>query len=92
MKEYQRDTGHPELNYQDLYNYERTYEDLVDWISRYMEKSEFWQYTHKAHNLGMPEDAYFEGIIQLADSSILNDEDAKERIHQLYVKYVAMGE
>lgn len=92
LKNVQRETGKPELDYQDLLDYERTYEDLLDWISRYMELSEFWQYTNKAHAIGMPEDSYFEGIIQLADSSIKNDEDAKERIHRLYIKYVVMGD
>ena len=92
LQDVRKETGKPDLDFLDLFNYERTYEDLVDWVKRYMEESEFWQYTNKAHNLGLPEDTYFEGIIQLADSSIVNDEDAKERIHQLYVKYVAIGE
>ena len=82
----------PDFNYEDLFNYEMTYEALVDWISRYMKESEFWQYTHKAHDTGLPEDQYFEGILQLAESSIKNDEDVKENIHKLYEKYVIMSD
>ena len=91
LKAVREETGKPDFDYKDLFSYEMAYESLVDWIKRYMEESEFWQYTHKAHDTGLPEDQYFEGIIQLADASIKNDEDAKENIHRLYEKYVVMS-
>lgn len=90
LKQYREETGKPDFSYEDLYDYKRTYDDLLEWIKRYMEESEFWQITHKAHDLGWGEDMYFKAIIQQADASITNDEDARERIQRLYYKYVVM--
>lgn len=81
-------TGKPDFSYQDLLDFQTIEEDLYDWICQYMYPSEFDNLTNWATETGMQQDDYVTMIINHARKTILNDEDAIDKIKRLYNKYV----
>ena len=77
-----------DLTYQDLLDFQTTEEDLYDWITQYMYPSEFDNITGWCARVGISQEKYVEIILDHARKTILNDEDAIEKIKRLYNKYV----
>lgn len=88
LKNARHTTNKPELDYQDLLDLQTIEEDLYDWICQYMYPSEFDNLTNWASETGMDQDNYVTMIINHARKTILNDEDAIDKIKRLYNKYV----
>lgn len=66
--------------------YQAFNEDLIQWIIRYIEPSEFWQIIQEAKENHLSEDS-FEKLI---DDYIMigNDDDIREKLEQIYERYV----
>ena len=66
--------------------YQAFNEDLIQWITRYIEPSEFWQIIQEAKENHLSEDS-FEKLI---DNYIMigNDDDIREKLEQIYERYV----
>lgn len=66
--------------------YQAFNEDLIQWITRYIEPSEFWQIIQEAKEMRLSED----GFEKLIDDyiEIGNDDDIREKLEQIYNRYV----
>lgn len=66
--------------------YQAFNEDLIQWITRYIEPSEFWQIIQEAKEMRLTED----GFEKLIDDyiEIGNDDDIREKLEQIYNRYV----
>ena len=66
--------------------YQAFNEELIQWITRYIEPSEFWQIIQEAKEMRLSED----GFEKLIDDyiEIGNDDDIREKLEQIYHRYV----
>lgn len=66
--------------------YQAFNEDLINWILRYIEPSEFWQIIQEAKEKQMSYES-FERLIE-DYIAIGNDDDIREKLEQIYERYV----
>lgn len=66
--------------------YQAFNEELIQWITRYIEPSEFWQIIQEAKEMNLDES----GFEKLIDDyiEIGNDDDIREKLEQIYSRYV----
>ena len=66
--------------------YQAFNEELIQWIRKYIEPSEFWQIIQEAKEKNLDES----GFEKLIDDyiEIGNDDDIREKLEQIYSRYV----
>ena len=66
--------------------YQAFNEDLIQWITKYIEPSEFWQIIQEAKEMNLSESSFEKLIDDYIE--IGNDDDIRDKLEQIYSRYV----